>query len=141
MRRFYRIIMMLVLLFTSQALNAQIVTCPAPTGVTVSDITTYNATISWTNGGTESLWELIIGDSTYYPTSNSYTTNTLHSNTQYIVSVRAICDSGDTSTAVLDSFSTACPSHITYRDLPLFEDFESYGYGLLRRCKSFTFIL
>ena len=46
MRRFYRIIMMLVLLFTSQALNAQIVTCPAPTGVTVSDITTYNATIS-----------------------------------------------------------------------------------------------
>ena len=43
--------------------------------------------------------------------------------------MRAICDSGDTSTAVLDSFSTACPSHITYRDLPLFEDFESYGYG------------
>ena len=129
MRRSFRIIVMLVIIFISEALNAQTVTCPAPTGITVDSISTYSATITWTSGGTETLWELIIGDNTYYPTTNSYTTNTLHSNTQYIVSVRAICDSGDTSTAILDSFSTACPSRITYRDLPLFEDFESYEYG------------
>ena len=129
MRRSFRIILMLVIIFISEALNAQTVTCPAPTGITVDSITTYSATITWTSGGTETLWELIIGDNTYYPTTNSYTTNTLHSNTQYIVSVRAICDSGDTSTAILDSFSTACPSRITYRDLPFFEDFERYEYG------------
>ena len=112
-----------------EAIQAQTVTCPAPTGITVDSITTYSATITWTSGGTETLWELIIGDSIYYPTTNSYTTNSLRGSTQYLVSLRAICAPGDTSTAVLDSFSTACPHVITYRDLPFFEDFERYEYG------------
>ena len=112
-----------------EAIQAQTVTCPAPTGITVDSITTYSATISWTSGGTETLWELIIGDSIYYPTTNSYTTNSLRGSTQYLVSLRSICAPGDTSTAVLDSFSTACPPRITYRDLPFFEDFERYDYG------------
>ena len=129
MWRFNRTIMMLVMFFTSEALNAQIITCPAPTGITVDSITSYGATITWTSSGTETLWELVIGDRTYYPTTNSYTTNSLRGSTQYLVSLRAICGPGDTSTAVLDSFITACPPRITYRDLPLFEDFESYEYG------------
>ena len=113
----------------SGVLNAQNSPCPPPTAVTVDSITTYSATISWTSGGTETLWELVIGDSTHYPTTNSYTTNSLRGSTQYIVSLRAICAPGDTSAAVLDSFSTACPHVITYRDLPFFEDFERYEYG------------
>ena len=121
--------MMLMVCLIPGALNAQTNPCPVPTGITVDSITPYSATITWTSGGTETLWELIIGDSTYYPTTNSYTTNSLHSSTQYLVSLRAICGPGDTSTAVLDSFTTACPPRITYRDLPLFEDFERYEFG------------
>ena len=113
----------------SGALNAQNLPCPPPTAVTVDSITTYSATISWTSGGTETVWELTIGDSIYYPTANAHTVNNLHSSTQYLVSLRAICAPGDTSAAVLDSFSTACPHVITYRDLPFFEDFERYEYG------------
>ena len=129
MSKIFRIILALVGCLIPEAVQAQTVTCPAPTGITVDSITTYSATISWTSGGTETLWELIIGDSIYYPTTNSYTTNSLRGSTQYLVSLRAICALGDTSTAVLDSFSTACPHVITYRDLPFFEDFERYDYG------------
>ena len=129
MKKLYRLILILTVSLIPAALNAQNNPCPAPTDVTVSDITSYGATISWTSGGTDTLWELIIGDSTFYPTTNSFTTNSLRSSTQYVVSLRAICGPGDTSTAVLDSFTTLCPHIITYRDLPLFEDFESYEYG------------
>ncbi len=120
---------MIVGCLISGALYAQNSPCPSPTAVTLDSITTYGVTISWTSGGTETLWELVIGDSTYYPTTNSFTTNSLRGSTQYIVSLRAICAPGDTSAAVLDSFSTACPHVITYRDLPFFEDFERYEYG------------
>ena len=129
MSKIFRIILALVGCLVPEAIQAQTVTCPAPTGITVDSITTYSATITWTSGGTETLWELIIGDSIYYPTTNSYTTNSLRGSTQYLVSLRAICAPGDTSAAVLDSFSTACPHVITYRDLPFFEDFERYEYG------------
>ena len=129
MSKIFRIILALVGCLIPEAVQAQTITCPAPTGITADSITTYSATITWTSGGTETLWELRIGDSTYYPTTNSYTTNSLRGSTQYLVSLRAICAPGDTSTAVLDSFSTACPPRITYRDLPFFEDFERYDYG------------
>lgn len=129
MNRTFRIILTLAACLLPNAIHAQTVTCPAPTGITVDSITTYSATITWTSGGTETLWELRIGDSTHYPTTNSYTTNSLRGSTQYLVSLRAICAPGDTSTAVVDSFSTACPHVITYRDLPFFDDFERYDYG------------
>ena len=129
MGKTYRILLILAVCLIPEALQAQTTTCPAPTGITVDSITTYSATISWTSGGTETLWEPTVGDSTYYPTTNTYTASNLHGSTQYIVSLRAICAPGDTSTAVLDSFSTACPHVITYRDLPFFEDFECYEYG------------
>ncbi|MBQ3982312.1 MAG: hypothetical protein II633_00915, partial [Bacteroidales bacterium] len=105
MKRAFGFFLMIVGCLISGALYAQNSPCPSPTAVTLDSITTYGVTISWTSGGTETLWELVIGDSTYYPTTNSYTTNSLRGSTQYIVSLRAICAPGDTSAAVLDSFS------------------------------------
>lgn len=83
--------------------------CIVPSNLTFSGIDDGSATISWTAGNTESLWELIVGEDTYYAYTNSFYVNGLDAATSYNVSVRAICDVGDTSVALTGSFRTACP--------------------------------
>ena len=100
-------------------------TCPVPTNITVSNNTSGEATVSWTSGGTESEWELTVGDDTYYPTTNTYTITNLDGNTPYVVNVRAICGYGDTSYAVSRSFRTACAA---ISSLPYSNDFEQDPY-------------
>ena len=40
--------------------------CQPPTNITVVDISTDSATITWTRGGTETAWELAVGNSVFY---------------------------------------------------------------------------
>ena len=99
--------------------------CRRVRNVDVHHITTNSATLSWTRGGRETSWELIVGDSVYYATDTFYTVSTLDSNTFYDVTVRAICGEGDTSISSATYFQTPC---YFLNTLPYFNDFENEPY-------------
>ena len=81
-------------------------TCPAPSSilVTASDLT--SATFSWTNGGTETEWELEYGPIGFTPgngtslltSTNPSTISSLTSNQLFQIYVSAVCTPGDSST-------------------------------------------
>ena len=90
--------------------------CPAPTALTLDAVTATTATVSWTAGGTETVWEYVVqaydsgeptasGTST---TSNPLTVSGLTANTAYDFYVRADCGGGDTSNWTYGSFTTNC---------------------------------
>ena len=101
------------------------ISCPAPTGITVSNVTPDGATLSWNPGGTEAQWEVQVGNDFYYSTDTTYTLTSLTANTPYVVSVRAICGTGDTSFASSSEFRTAC---LDISTLPYSNDFENEPY-------------
>ena len=86
------------------------------------DVTTDSVTVYWTRGGSESAWELTIGDSIYYITDTLFNIHGLEGDTVYTVSIRAICSDGDTSSYWSSSFHTPCYLLST---LPLTNDFEN----------------
>ncbi len=96
--------------------------CQPPTGITVSGISTDSANISLHRGGTETEWELAVGNRIFYLTDTFYTVHYLDSNTSYNVEVRAICGDGDTSVAASGNFRTPC---YFLSSLPYFNDFEN----------------
>jgi hypothetical protein len=109
------------LTFDDLSLTASAVTCPIPTNLAVSGITSSGATATWTAGGTETQWEIA-----YKPTASStwltsivnttptYPLTGLTSGTPYDVKVRAICAAGDSSvyTAIVNFTTTtvSCPT-------------------------------
>ncbi|MBR4787574.1 MAG: fibronectin type III domain-containing protein [Bacteroidales bacterium] len=111
-------------------------TCPSPTNPVVSDITSTEATFSWTTGGTETMWDVYLTTSTDQPDSNTvptdnaidtfYTFLNLNPNTVYHTYVRANCGGGDYSYWRSATFRTDCASEIS---LPYVEDFENDGTG------------
>lgn len=100
-------------------------TCIIPSNLQFNDIDDGSVTISWTAGYEESLWELIVGEDTYYANTNSFYVSGLDAATTYNVSVRAICNAGDTSVALTGTFRTACPGATC--DISVFLD-NSYSY-------------
>ena len=83
--------------------------CPEPTGLTASNITSNSADLSWTPGGSEAEWYVIINGTGTSVASASYTATGLVANTLYNCAVHAICAPGDTSvTASTFSFTTPC---------------------------------
>ena len=103
-------------------------TCPKPTGLTVSGITTNTATLGWTPGGSEPSWNAEYrptGTTTWIsePTSNNpHTLTSLTPSTSYEARVQADCGGGDLSEWVTTSFTTDCETTF----LPYTENFESY---------------
>ena len=96
--------------------NLQIgdITCPSPTNVTVTNIGTTSANVSWTAGGTETAWNLQYKESTASTwgtviplTTPSYQLTGLTAQTSYNVRVQADCGSGDESTFANYSFNTS----------------------------------
>jgi hypothetical protein len=100
-------------------------TCPKP-GVITANATANTITLSWLRGGTESTWEVTLGDEVAYATDTFYTFTGLESNTPYDATVRAICGVGDTSLARTGYFRTACGA-IT--QLPYSYGFEDLNTG------------
>lgn len=92
------------------------VTCPEPTGITVSAITATSADISWTPAGSETSWEVAVQPlGTGVPTSGTSTTNNpytamgLAAVTDYEVWVRADCGANGFSNWVGPvNFLSAC---------------------------------
>lgn len=108
-------------------------TCPRPAAIAVSNITATTATVSFTPGGSETAWvgtitPGIMGMNTLTLTDTIVNLMMLTPNTEYTVSVRALCGEGDTSSARTTSFRTQCTA-LTALDLPYNENFESYGTG------------
>lgn len=73
-------------------------TCPDPTTLVVSAINASGASLSWTNGGTETAWNIRYKkstDATYTNVNNTttkpYILTALSANTAYVWSVQAIC--------------------------------------------------
>ena len=99
--------------------------CHRVRDIVVRNITPNSATISWSRGGLERAWEIVVGDSVYYSRDTFYTVRTVDSNTYYNVSVRAICGEGDTSIPWTSYFRTPC---YFLSDLPYFNDLESEPY-------------
>ncbi|MCR4848876.1 MAG: fibronectin type III domain-containing protein, partial [Bacteroidales bacterium] len=101
-------------------------TCIAPTGLTASNITKETATLTWTENGSASAWQLCINneeDKLVDVTANPYTLTSLDPETAYSVKVRANCGDTDGNSAWSDavSFTTlaACfaPTGLTASDI------------------------
>ena len=79
--------------------------CPKPTGVTASDVTAHEATITWTSDA--SAWQIQLGEeNAINVTEPTYTFTGLAPETPYSVKVRANCD-GTYSEWANGSFTTA----------------------------------
>ena len=97
--------------------------CPAPTGLTVSNIGTDEATLTWTgDAGSYNVYSISGTDTLLYQTVSDTTTiiTDLTAMTSYTYGVRSVCGS-DSSDLRTVSFRTACGAIA----LPYTEDFES----------------
>lgn len=98
-------------------------TCPRPTALAASNITSNSADLSWTLGGSETSWEIDYNGTTEVVTENPYALSGLTDNTDYMVRVRAICsetDTSDWSNAI--TFKTLCSA----LSVPYTQDFTDY---------------
>lgn len=103
--------------------------CPKPTELSWSNLSSSSVDLSWTAGGTESEWNIqykASGDADWTTiegvTENPYTLTGLEPETNYQVKVQAICGVDDVSKySSTISFSTPCGA----RSLPFVENFSS----------------
>ena len=109
--------------------------CPRPINVTSSNVTTNSVTLSWTEVGTATSWEISYGPSGFIPGSASgmteivyslpYTVTGLSASTLYDFYVKSDCGNGDYSNySSAHSVSTQC-DFVTV--LPLMENFDSHA--------------
>jgi hypothetical protein len=107
--------------------------CPAcvdPSGLTASNVTATSADLSWTAGGTETEWFLIVNGAGTTQTSTTANLTGLIPDSSYTAQVYAVCAPGDTSGASISvSFATPCAAVTA----PYSQDFSS---GTLPSCWS-----
>ena len=107
---------------TYYAFTRPVITCPSPSAITLHNFGSTTANITFTPAGNETSW---IG--TITPGIMGYTETMLSDtnvnlmfltpNTEYSISVRAICGVGDTSFPTSLTFRTACsPTAIPYTE-------------------------
>ena len=105
--------------------------CPAcadPSGLTASNVTATSADLSWTAGGTETEWFLIVNGAGTTQTSTTANLTGLIPDSAYTAQVHAVCAPGDTSGASISvSFATPCAAVTA----PYSQDFSS---GTLPSC-------
>ncbi len=88
--------------------NGEPATCPAPSNVAVSNITSNSATISWTENGTATAWVIDYNGQTVNASTNPYTLTGLAANTSYTVAVMAVCsDEEQSEFSATYTFTTA----------------------------------
>lgn len=116
--------------------------CVEPTALAVSDETTSSAIVSWTAGGSETLWNIevvditgggsVTGTATESGVTNPYTLTGLAAGNDYTFYVQADCDGGDLSAwAGPFAFTTLCTSIASF---PWAEDFEGISTPDLPTC-------
>ena len=107
------------------------VTCPKPTELGYSGLTSTSVELSWTKGGTEETWQYIClpegtevdwtDAAVQTATATSATVTGLNPVSNYVFYLRAKCSDDDQSTAVSAAFTTPCGAEA----LPFSEDFSS----------------
>lgn len=119
-------------LFIDQVIIEDIPSCPDPTALTVADITTTTAQLSWSPGFNETSWQVVVQPAgTGEPaataggtpiTQNPYPATGLNPSTQYEYYVRAYCAANDQSEWVGPvTFNTLCEA----LPVPFYEGFNS----------------
>ena len=103
-------------------------TCQKPTGLAFANVTTTTATLSWTENGSATAWQICLnGDEAnlVVADANPFTVTSLTAATAYTAKVRAYCtaeDQSDWSNEV--NFTTLCEATTVDADHPFFEGFE-----------------
>jgi hypothetical protein len=109
--------------------------CYKPTFVTVADITSSGATLSWhRHSESDNSWQLVAVPSGSPVSSGipvtandtTYTFTALQENTVYDVYVKTVCSDADQSGWVTVTFRTLCTPHV---GVPYTENFSNYGAG------------
>lgn len=110
----------------------EIPNCDSPTDLVISNVTTTEATLTWTEGDSETAWEVyivpegtgIIGQ-TPYPVTNTPTlqVTSLNAASKYDVYLRAVCPGGGHSSYLTSSITTQCNPFTT---IPFLENFDSH---------------
>ncbi len=97
-------------------------TCPSPSSLSVSNITSNSADISWTPSGSETEWMLHYNGISTYTNTIPTTILGLSASSSYNVNVSAICSPSDTSgLSPFLNFTTGC----AYTLAPLTENFDN----------------
>ena len=106
--------------------------CIDPTDVTVANVTSTTASVSWTADSSQTAWEyqVVLGGATPAETGDATSDNLLEltgltSNTIYDVYVRANCGTDGTSEWVMFIFITECDAVTAF---PYTEDFDTEPY-------------
>ena len=108
-------------------LNVECVTCTPPTDIAVTNLTTDEATLTWS--GDASQYAIYLSGNTYgyYTQSDTVLTlNNLQANSQYNVQIRSLCGSDSSFLSQIVSFTTPCDAITITESTPWTEDFESY---------------
>lgn len=101
-------------------------TCPKPTGVAASNITTTSVDLSWTSSA--SAWEIMLNDNEIVPAStNPFTITNLQPSSTYSIRVRSLCSATDTSAwSNAITINTACGAINITEGNPFYQDFNSF---------------
>ena len=102
-------------------INLRINTCPIVSDVT-ANVGSSTIDLTWTAGGNESSWLVTVGGNSTVVNTTSYTATNLVADTDYVVSIVAICAANDSSMAYTETFHTTCQAV----SLPYSENFDSY---------------
>ena len=104
-----------------------ITSCPAVSNISVSDITSDGATISWQASDDQTQWLVSVDGGDYELVSaTTHTVTGLSANSDHTVEVRARCSESDTSSARTATFHTNCGAITT---LPWSENFNGLTTG------------
>ena len=100
----------------SYTANCGAITCARPANLAVTNVTAHAATLSWTENGTATAWQICLnGDENNLINANTnpYTLTNLAPETAYSITVRANCGTGNQSSwssAVSCTTLVACPA-------------------------------
>ena len=116
--------------------NVSAISCPTPTNLAVTNLTSNSVTLSWTPGDQETNWEIAYGPAGFDPddnteativtaTSNPFDVQNLTPSTPYDFYVRAMCSANEQSGWTLSAThaTTLCSGSVA---LPYTENFDSY---------------
>ncbi len=107
--------------------------CPRPTSLEASNVSLYQADLSWDENGTATEWLIEYTDNNFetgnvhseVAYTNPYAITNLSPSTIYQVRIASLCTNGDTSTFSTTEVRTACGDAV----LPFFHDFEHDATG------------
>lgn len=99
--------------------------CPAPTALSVSSVSSTAVVLTWNDNGSASQWLVSVNDGAWQTVNtNTYDASGLTPATSYTFTVRALCSDGDTSFAATISVTTAC-GVIGLANLPWEQNFDA----------------